>query len=287
MSQATVVSFEDAVRNRDGGAQEHHVISEEELRARQTRIHINRCHAALDKVNVTLQLKTQRINVFHDLSVGFPKGRKMVMFGHEGSGRGTVMDLLQRRLAPDQGRVHIKSNISWPVGSLAFADPRVTLRENTLFIAHILGLSADKLIAAMLNFLELEPQSLKEPFKSLPVLARRRYGVFIAIVCDFDLLLFKGPLKPHTLKLDEMQGEELKKRMLTRDYLMSVDNARTVPADANLAYILYEGRLYYFTDVGEAAAIFESLPPPKNAPVRSKGESDDSMEDEDNGDILF
>ncbi|WMS43403.1 ATP-binding cassette domain-containing protein [Acuticoccus sp. MNP-M23] len=287
MSQATVVSFEDAMRDRDGGASEQRVVTEEDLLARQTRIHINRCHAALDKVDVTMQLKTQRINVFHNLSVGFPKGRKMVMFGHEGSGRGTIMDILQQRQAPDRGKVHVKSNISWPVGSLAFADPRVTLRDNTLFISHVLGLSTEATIAATLSFLELEPKALKEPFKSLQLIPRRRYGYLIALLCDFDLLLFNGPFKPHTLKLDEERGEELKTRLLSKDYLMSIDSRRLVPENANLAYILYEGRLYHFDDVEEAATIFEALPPPQNAPVSSKGESDDAFDEEDNGEVLF
>lgn len=287
MSQATVVSFEDAMRNRDGGAGEQRVVTEDELRARQTRIHVNRCHAALEKVEVTIQLKTKRINVFHDLSVGFPKGRKMVMFGHEGSGRGTIMDLMQKRLAPNRGRVFAKSRISWPVGSTGFADPRVSLRDNTLFIAHVLGLSADATIAATLSFLELEPKALKEPFKSLQAVARRRYGFLILLLCEFDLLLFSGPFRPFPLKLDDEQGERLKTRLMAKDYLMSVDNVKNVPENANLAYVLYEGRLYHFNDVEEASAVFEALPRPKDAPVRTKGEADDAFDDEDNAEIMF
>ncbi len=287
MSQATVVSFEDAIRNRDGGASEQRVVTEEELLSRQTRIHINRCHAAFDKVEVTLQLKTKRISIFKDLSVGFPKGRKIVLLGHEGSGRGTIMELLQQVRAPTSGRVTVKSKISWMLGSSNFADQRISLRDNTLFIAHVLGLSADATIAATLSFLELEPKSLKEPFRSLPPATRRRYAYLITLLCDFDFLLFNGPFKPASLRLDEEQAQSVKKRLMAKDYLMSVNARKNIPENANMAYVLYEGRLYHFNDVEEAASVFEALPPPKDAPNPTRGEANDAFDDDENADIMF
>jgi ABC-type polysaccharide/polyol phosphate transport system ATPase subunit len=219
--------------------------------------------------------------VFHDLSVTFPKGRRIVVLGHSGAGKTTLFELMLQERPPTRGRIIINSRLSWPVHSFAFLDPRLSVRQNAIFISHILGVDPRRMIDAVQGFLELPHKQLHESVKSLSPKLRRRFGVVAVMAANFECLLIDMPMKGQLFGLKGAQAEALEAAILDHDYIMATNAVRMIPANCDLVYILYEGRFYLFEDVEEAKSVYNSLPiPPNPGGRREQPAEEDEDEDE-------
>ena len=83
------------------------------------------------------------------------------------------------------------------------------------------------------------------------------------------------------MKLEGPNAEKVNELVYGGDYLATADQVKSIPSNANLACVLYEGLLYQFDDVGEAVEVFEALPKPKEGPSRVKDEDDEDFDDDE------
>ncbi|MBJ3778202.1 ATP-binding cassette domain-containing protein [Acuticoccus mangrovi] len=284
MSETNVVSFEEVARARGGagtGAEQPYIITDEELRERQTVVPLRDCHVAFDRMSYIIKLKSTRIELFHNLSAAFPKGRKIVLFGHQGSGKSVLLELMLRERPPSRGRVHVNSRLSWPVHLTTFLDPRLSIRDNAIFTARVLGVEPREILNALRGFCGLGERQLNEPVRSMPNGLRRRFGMIVIFAANFDLLLMDLPPRASQFDLSGDEGEAFEELIYDRDYIASVTASRLRPTNADLAYILYNGRLYLFDDVDEAAAIYDALPTPVSPGIHraSKPKEEDDGDD--------
>ncbi|GAB5375219.1 MAG: hypothetical protein AcusKO_16810 [Acuticoccus sp.] len=278
MSEAQILSFGDAQRAR--GRSRPPVLDLEVLKGRQPTVSIADCHAALSGVSVVHKMKTREVNYFHDLSVAFPRGRKIAILGHREVGQQFILELLTRRLAPTLGTVHINSRISWMVPETRFFEVKGSLRENMVFFGRIMGVDPKTLMQAALSIGELPPQALREPVRNLPNWAVRRIGVVLLYFCDFDLHLV-GRFQERALQFDdEEDAAEFMNLVYGRDYIAMCEDPKNVPDSCNLLYLLYEGVLYQFEDIMLGKDVFDVLPKPATGP-RSEREKDDEFEEDD------
>jgi len=278
MAKANIVSFDQAMRLR--GSDAPRIVTDDELRRRQATVRLDNCHVAVDRLTYQIKSKARRFCVFHDLSVTFPKGRRIVVLGHSGAGKTTLFELMLQERPPTRGRIVINSRLSWPVHSSAFLDPRLSVRQNTVFISHILGVDGRKMLDTVQRFLELPAKRLHEPVKALSPKLRRRFGVVAVMAADFECLLIDMPMKGALFGLDGRRAEALEATILDHDYIMATNAVRHVPANCDLVYILYEGRFYLFEDPDEAKRVFNGLPIPPNPGGRREQPAEDE-EDED------
>ncbi|MCF3936325.1 ATP-binding cassette domain-containing protein [Acuticoccus sp. M5D2P5] len=278
MSGAQIVSFEDAIRAR--GADDQHVVSEAELRSRQATVPLADCHAAFDRVTYEIRTKRRRIPIFYDLSIAIPKNRKIVIFGHKGSGKSTLFNMLLRQAPPTRGDVIVNSRLSWPIHLMSFMDPRLSVRANAIFTARILGVEPRGLLASMLTFAELEQKAADDPIQSMTTVTKRRLGIIVVLAANFDCLLIDSPFRSSAYGLSGDEGQSFEDMILSHDYMIGISSPRHAPANANLAFLLYEGHVYQFDDVQEAAAIFGALPVPADTGGGQQKSSDDEDDDE-------
>ncbi|WP_108659024.1 ATP-binding cassette domain-containing protein [Acuticoccus kandeliae] len=279
MSGAQIVSFEDVMRAR--AADSSHVIDEAELRARQKTIPLKDCHAAFENLTFEIRTKKRRIPIFHDLSATFPKGRKIVVLGHKGSGKSTLFTLLLQQAPPTRGEVHVNSRLSWPIHLMTFMEPRLSVRQNAIFFARILGVDPAGLIHSIQSFCGLSHRAMEDSVKSLPTIMRRRMGIIVALAANFDCLLIDSPFRASGFGLKGDQGAKFEELILSYDYIISVSSAKQIPPNADLAYLLYNGHLYHFDDVALAASVFGSLPVPVGADAGRQQQADDDAEDDE------
>jgi len=285
MGNTTVVSFEDAMRSR--ASEGPTVLTREDLFARQRRCVMGECHAALENITVIKKLKTQEIVVFKDLSVSFPKGRKITLLGHPGAGKQTLINLLQRKQMPSSGQVHINSRISWLIPSVRFFDMKASARENLIFYSRIIGIQPKDLMSSLLQFCELPPKALREPLKNMPDWARKRFSLLLLMYCDFDLHVVRNQLRTEAMKLSGEQATMATELVHGRDYVSICDQSRFVPQNCDLLYLVVDGLVYQFDDVAEGIAVFESLPKPKDGPGSMKEDDDDEQDDEEMQEMIL
>lgn len=240
-----------------------HMITERGLRRRQLTVPLEECHAAFERVSYQIKTKTRRFTLFHDLSASFPRGRRILLLGHQGSGKTALLELLLKERPPTRGRVHICSRISWPIHTVRYFDQRGTIRQNLVFIGHVLGVDTGRLIGAVQRFCQLDQKRMNEPMSALPTKLKRRMGIVVVLAADFDFLIIDHPMRAAMFGLDGRIGQEFEETMLSRDYIASVTNPKTAPPNCDLAYLLYEGRLYMFEDVDEAIRTYKLLPVPE------------------------
>jgi ABC-type polysaccharide/polyol phosphate transport system ATPase subunit len=117
---------------------------------------------------------------------------------------------------------------------------------------------------------------MNEPLTALPIQLKRRIGIVVVLAADFDCLLIDHPMRASMFGLDGRAGQEFEEAILSHDYVASVTMPRHKPANCDLAYLLYDGRLYMFEDVDEAVHVYNTLPVPE-APgwIGSRGGDDD------------
>lgn len=279
MSGATILPFEDAMRQSVPGRSR--LITDAQLRRQQRTVALGRCHAAFDSMSFEFKTKARRFSVFQNLSVAFPKGRKIVVLGHKGSGKSVMFELLTRERSPTRGRVVINSRLSWPIHATRFLDPKLSVRENVKFIAHVMGVDAFLLVDSVQKFCELSSKRLDENSQGLSQPIRRRVGAVIALAAQFDCLLFDMPLKAQLYGLKGAKGDRFEELILGHDYICAIPHPKHVPFNCDLAYILYDGRLYQFEDVLQAVSIFDELPEPAAPGLQRKGAEEENEDDDD------
>jgi ABC-type polysaccharide/polyol phosphate transport system ATPase subunit len=277
VAASNIVSFEEAYRAREDEGPR--VIDIGELATRQSVVAFADCHAAFD--NVTLIEKTKAIRTVHfsDLSVAFPKGRRTVILGHPGSGLEVLIDLLLRWRAPTRGQVHINSSLSWPANGKADLASKLSVRANALFAADVMGLSGRRFLATVQRFCELTPRQMRERTSRLPVHIQRRLSFAMLIAADFDCHIFSGLFRGSQLGFKGEDSDRVEAIAYGRDLIITVQNAKHVPDVCDLAYLLYEGRLYMFEDVDEAGRVFSALPVPPHPFVQKTAADDDEGDD--------
>ncbi|MEM8664544.1 MAG: ATP-binding cassette domain-containing protein [Pseudomonadota bacterium] len=280
MSEATVISLQDAARARY--APPPLEIVAEELERRQSTIPAQDCHIVLDRLSYAQSHRSGRTTIFNNVSIGFPRGRKIVVLGHEGSGKSILLDLCLRQLPPASGQVIINSRVSWKIPTVQFLEGRLSLRENAIFLSRVLGLPPRRIIDAAVEYIELSPRQLGDPLASLPVWARMRFGFLILVACEFDCHLVTSLFRPYSLRLQGAKALKAMELVYGRDYIACAHAASLVPDTCDLVYILYEGRFYLFEDVDQAIAVFEALPTPVSSVVKKqRPEADeDTSQDE-------
>lgn len=279
MSESTVVAFPDQARERARAQADAQTLTMEALEARRGTISMRDCHVGVFNGCYEVRTKKIRFSLLSDLSFGVPRGRKIVVLGHKGSGKSTLLEILQGRTPLTRGRVVRNGRLSWPMNTAPFFDQRLTLRDNLIFCARVLLNCPPRfIIERAVVFAELEPQQLEMPMGGIRVPQRRRIGYLLAVMAGFDLYLIDGKFTKGALELDGEAGERVEELLFGSDYLMVLASANAIPSNADLAYILYDGRLFMFDDIERARETYRALPPP-DLPDLSKAQQNDGGDD--------
>lgn len=284
LAGSNIVSFEQALKARED--ERPHILSLEELEARQGSVPLSSCHAALDDVTLIYRTKAIRTAVFTRLSAAFPKGRKIVVIGHSGSGKDLLIQLLLRRRAPNKGRVYVNSRMSWPANRNEIVEARLSFRANALFASDVFGLSPRQFLTTVQEFCQLTQRQMRDRSKNMPLSIRRRLSFAMLIAADFDCHVFDGPFKGSQLGFSGADATNVEALALSRDLIITVTSAKQIPNVCDLAYILYDGRLYMFEDVSEAVRVFEALPVPANPLVPPPPPDSDDEDEEPREEIM-
>jgi capsular polysaccharide transport system ATP-binding protein len=94
----------------------------------------------LDRVYKSYRTLDGHRDVLRDVSVTIPPGRSLGVLGANGAGKSTLIRLLAGTEQPDAGRISRgAAAVSFPLGFGGTLHPKLSGRENAVFLARIYG----------------------------------------------------------------------------------------------------------------------------------------------------
>lgn len=127
-------------------------------------------------------------NVTFDVPVGSAFG----MIGSNGSGKSTMLRVLARILAPDEGEVEVRGRASALISLGAGFEPELSGRENIFFNGMLLGLSREEIeerLDAIIAFADLPGNFIDAPVRTYSSGMRARVGFSVAVHVDPEILI--------------------------------------------------------------------------------------------------
>ena len=91
----------------------------------------------LDNVTSFAIIRKRKRNIVRAASLAFPSDRRMALLGSSHEAKKILIDVITGMVAPTEGRVVRKANISFPVGHSRAFLPNLSARKNIEHLARI------------------------------------------------------------------------------------------------------------------------------------------------------
>ncbi len=205
--------------------------------------------------NVTKYYPTKhgRHYILRDVSIDFPMDKNIGVFGINGSGKSTLMNLLAGVDQPNQGKIIVKGNISWPLG-LSGYQGSMTGRENAEFICRIYGKSRQE-IKQKLDFIkafsELD-KFFEMPLKSYSSGMRSKFSFAVSMAFDFDYYLIDELTAVGDKRFREKCKQVFDDKKGRANFLFVSHNMEELKRQCDVGLFIRDGQLYLYDSVQEA-----------------------------------
>ena len=195
----------------------------------------------LDRVNFTLRA---------DTSYG--------IMGINGAGKSTTLRLLAGVEEPNRGRITRKQRVSWPIGFSGGFNPKMTGRDNVIFVSRIYGEDPRKVLDFVEDFAELGSYiNMPVGTYSSGMGARLAFGVSMAI--PFDTYLIDEVLAVGDARLQKRCKEIFAKRRETSNLIVISHSMEQIRQYCSQAIILVNGQAVVYDQVDEAISAYRRL----------------------------
>ncbi|MDI6788314.1 MAG: ABC transporter ATP-binding protein, partial [Planctomycetota bacterium] len=196
-----------------------------------------------------------------NVSFEMKKGETLGIIGPNGSGKTTMLKLLNGILMPDKGRIEVKGKVGALIEVGAGFHPMLTGRENIYVSGAILGMTKkeiDKKFDSIVDFADIG-DFLDSPVKYYSSGMYVRLGFAVAVHCEPDILLIDeilavGDMSFQRKCLDRM--EDLCKKETTIVFVSH--NLHTVDGLCNRAICLNKGVIIQKGKTGEVIQAYQS-----------------------------
>lgn len=134
------------------------------------------------------RIKGTTKTVSRGLSLTFPSGSAVGLFGRNGAGKSTLLRMIAGVEDPDRGSIVSDGTISWPVGFAGSFHPELTGAQNTRFVARVYGVDTDDLVRYVEDFANLGIH-FHAPFRTYSAGMRSRLAFGLSMGIRFDTYL--------------------------------------------------------------------------------------------------
>ncbi len=206
----------------------------------------------LDRVSKSYRTLEGHKRVLCDVSVVIPPGCSLGVLGANGAGKSTLIRLLAGTEHPDAGRItRSAANVSFPLGFSDTLHPKLSGRENVVFLARIYGLSELETIGFVESFAELGTY-FRMPVGTYSSGMRARLAFGISLAIQFDVYLIDEVTSVGDERFRTKCLDAFRQRMDRADVIMVTHDFETMRAYCNIGAVLRDGALTLFDDL-EAA----------------------------------
>ncbi|MCJ2054724.1 ABC transporter ATP-binding protein [Methylobacterium sp. J-070] len=180
------------------------------------------------------------------------------ILGINGAGKSTTMRLIAGTEDASKGKIRRDRRVSWPLGFAGGFHPKMSGRDNVMFVARIYGEEPRKVLDFVEDFSELGSY-LEAPIYtySSGMAARLAFGMSMAIPFDcylIDEITSVGDAR-FSKRCDEVFGERRK----NADIIMVSHSMDTIRRWCTHGLVLLNGRAIIYEDVDDAIEVYKRL----------------------------
>ncbi|APO87523.1 ABC transporter ATP-binding protein [Marivivens sp. JLT3646] len=213
----------------------------------------------LEFVNVSKSFWTgkQRKVILDRASFRVDLGNSLGILAPNGTGKTTLINMMSGLEKPDEGEIHRKCRISFPLGFMGGLVTRHTGKENTRYIARLYGLDPDY-IEAFCRWLCDIKEYFDMPVGTYSQGMRARLSFALMLALDFDMYLIDEGMPSTTdQEFNPKAGEILRERLETTTVVIVSHQAATLERFAKSAAVLMDGHLHMFDTLEEAKQLYD------------------------------
>jgi capsular polysaccharide transport system ATP-binding protein len=206
----------------------------------------------LDRVHKSYRTLDGRRDVLRDVSVTIPPGRSLGVLGANGAGKSTLIRLLAGTEQPDAGRISRgAAAVSFPLGFAGTLHPRLSGRENVVFLARIYGVPEREATGFVEAFAELGIY-FRMPVGTYSSGMRAKLAFGIGLAIQFDVYLIDEVTSVGDERFRTKCLDAFRQRMDRADVIMVTHDFETMRAYCDIGAVLRDGTLTLFGDLETA-----------------------------------
>jgi capsular polysaccharide transport system ATP-binding protein len=213
----------------------------------------------LENVTKTYKPKGRPPKVVLDrVTVEFPSGRNVGIFGMNGAGKSTLVRLLSGAEKADRGNIIRDGRVSFPLGFASIFHPDLSGRDNVKFVARVYGMESGAVTCSVEEFAEIgEYFDIPVKTYSSGMLSKLAFGLCLAI--DFDVYLIDEITEVGDSRFRKKALTAFRSRMLTSDVIIVSHNMDTIRDYCDMGAVLHNGKIEFFDTVRDALARFKTV----------------------------
>ncbi|MBX2855521.1 MAG: ATP-binding cassette domain-containing protein [Rhodobacteraceae bacterium] len=224
---------------------------------------------------VTHYARDNKPMILDEVSLALPTDRRIALLGLRGSGRSSVIRLVNGLTPPRHGTVIRPARVSFTIGGPPVAvSPKLTVAQYVQDIARLYGAIYREVIDFMVEWGDAEPL-LKRLMGKLTNVERSQIMLPLAYALPFSFYVVDGDPLGAAPKFRDKFRELLKQRIGESGVLYAAPKPHLAAALCDSAVILHDGDLVFFDSITEAMEIFESELAPLEKPKPEEVDEDD------------
>lgn len=212
----------------------------------------------LDNVSKDFRTQSGRKTVLRNVSLAFPEGRNVGIFGLNGAGKSTLIKILAGAEAPDRGRVIRQGLVSFPLGFDSCFHHGLTGRENVKFISRVYGLDVEATVEYVEWFAEIGAY-FDMPLSTYSSGMRSKVAFGTCLAVDFDVYLVDEITEVGDSRFRRKAFQEFQKKMLHADIILVSHNMDTIRTYCDVGAVLYDGDLTLYDSLDDAMLRYKAL----------------------------
>lgn len=210
-----------------------------------------------DNVSKSFWTGQQRKVILDRVSFRVELGKSLGVLAPNGTGKTTLINMMAGLEKPDEGEIHRRCKISFPLGFMGGVVPKHSAKENARYIARLYGLDPDYVEAFCRWLCDIEEYfDLAVGTYSAGMRARFTFSLLLAL--DFDMYLIDEGMPSTTdVAFNQKAGQILKERLETTTVVIVSHQAETLEKFARQAAVLMDGQLHMFDTLEEAKHLYD------------------------------
>lgn len=190
-----------------------------------------------------------------DVSLNIARGERVVIAGHEGSGRKTLLRLMSGLALANRGKVIIRGHVRSVTDKVGVDRPLMSLRVYLETVASLLGAKRGEIKPQVEAALEYFGHSaIREVFlQNIPPAEINKLTYYLMLSVPADIYIFEVPPRGFCPELEE--------KVWKNGTIILLSLTPDTFKDADRVVLLSHGKLFFSGSVNEASVAYASLPP--------------------------